>query len=298
MLEIRPYERRDWVALEKLFFHSQRAFINLEWFNMETWFATYTDVVVLLAWQGPRLVGLIGCPPPLNGTAWVRLLAIHEEAAVVAAVHAADSAPTDDGADAVLSALWAALCTQLRAMGVRQVCVFMLRDWLSAALPALGFAPLQALTLLRRAKQPLPPLPSPDSLQIEQITYQQVPQLAAIDHAAFEPPWQMSLIELREARRNAAFVTIAYQDDQPIGYQLSTQMRDQAHLARIAVVPSAQGQQVAAYLLADVLHRFDRRHTHAMTVNTTVDNLASLRLYARFGFVAGGLMPSVWSVLV
>jgi ribosomal protein S18 acetylase RimI-like enzyme len=46
--------------------------------------------------------------------------------------------------------------------------------------------------------------------------------------------------------------------------------------------------KIGSALVADVLSQFARRGAHTLTVNTQQDNLASLALYEKVGFIRTG----------
>ena len=106
----------------------------------------------------------------------------------------------------------------------------------------------------------------------------------------------MSLQDLRQAYRIASSCTVAVKDERILGFQVSTFFFDGAHLARLAVHPSTQGQGIGGALLGDLLERYTRRGIQMMTVNTQESNHQSRRLYERFGFEPNGYDLPYWSV--
>jgi ribosomal protein S18 acetylase RimI-like enzyme len=79
-----------------------------------------------------------------------------------------------------------------------------------------------------------------------------------------------------------------------VGYQLSTTFRSTGHLARLAVLPSMQGQGVGSALLDDMIRRFGRHDILTVTVNTQSGNYRSQRLYHHYGFRRNGYDLPVW----
>ena len=53
----------------------------------------------------------------------------------------------------VLHALWAALQPELNELGIRQIAVLILRDWIVRHLPEIGFTYAEDIVTLRRAAQ-------------------------------------------------------------------------------------------------------------------------------------------------
>jgi [ribosomal protein S18]-alanine N-acetyltransferase len=272
LLSVTPYLRKHRRAVEDLIFQHYRVHTHLDWQGVEGWLDTLLSPM-WLAWQGERLVGLMAVSEPVEGTSWMRLIAIHDEVLM----------PQE-----VLNEVWQPLSNELHHLGVQRLALLLVRDWLKPFLPPLGFSyDEHIVTMFRGGHQPPSQIPT-HNLQIHAVTSTDLDTIVAIDHAAFPAMWRMSKSDLREAWRISAVCTLALQDNTPVGYELCTQAQDAAHLARLAVLPSIQGTGVGAVLLADALARFSRRNIHSMTVNTQASNIRSQRLYSRYGFVRNG----------
>ncbi len=112
-----------------------------------------------------------------------------------------------------------------------------------------------------------------------------LPCVAEVDAAAFEPLWQNSLPALSKAFSQAIYPSVAQDESGLAGYQLSTGSPFGAHLARLAVRPEAQGRGIASALISDLMDCVcrDENLSH-ITVNTQSNNMASLALYEKIGF--------------
>jgi ribosomal protein S18 acetylase RimI-like enzyme len=106
----------------------------------------------------------------------------------------------------------------------------------------------------------------------------------------------MSATEIRQSERLASPLTVATLSGEIVGYQLATHYYDEAHLARLAVLPQHQGQGVGAALIYDLIERFSRRGIYSITVNTQLTNIHSQRLYHRLGFERTGYDLPVWTL--
>ena len=277
-IQVRPLQVRDQQAVEDLVFHSYRLHTHLDWYDVLDWLGR-DESPVRLAWQGPRLTGLMAISQPLNHSAWLRILALD------------DTAP----AYQVTDSLWQDLLPELRASGIDSVSALVTRDWIQPLVRHLKFHYVEDVITLEREGTGLPDL-AESPLNVRLTQPEDLDQITAIDQTAFEPPWQMARDDLWQARRVAAICTLAELEGQPVGYQISTQYGDSAHLARLAVAPSLQHHGVGSLLLHDVLQRFLRRRIHNMTVNTQAHNLTSQRLYRHFGFRRNGYDPGVWTI--
>lgn len=270
-LTVVPYERRYRSATVDLIDYSFQRHTHLDWYEPDEWLDNVASVVQL-AFRGTHLVGMLATTMPMGGTAWLRLVAI------------ADGAPEAQ----VLERLWLPTADALRAAGAESVWALILEPWLEYFTPLFGMQEAERLVTLRREGDALPVLPDQPEIVIEQATMDDVGAMAAVDQAAFSPPYQMTAQEMRRAYRFAAMSTVARLDGRLIGYQLSTKHGEQGHLARLAVEPSLQGRGIGALLVRDLTAAFLRRHVEHITVNTQMTNARSLQLYASCGFERAG----------
>jgi ribosomal-protein-alanine N-acetyltransferase len=280
-LQVIPYQRRHRQAVRELLFRHEHTHTHLDWQETDAWLDSQ-EGPVRLAWQGARLVGVIGASEPLDGTCWLRLLAVH------------DTAHTGG----VLAALWDDMRVELARLGVTSASLLMLREWLFDGVGALGFSFAEEIVTLRRADMDTPPEMLPPGVMLRPARLDDLEPIVRVDHAAFKAPWQMTRRELWQAERMAAHYTVALLDGVIMGYQICTVYFEGAHLARLAVDPRAQGMGVGMALLNGALRHFARRGLNAMTVNTQQSNERSQRLYMRAGFRHNGYNMPVWTAQV
>lgn len=271
-----PYERRYRSEVRDLLYGSYRSHSHLDWHDTDFWLDRM-EAPLRLARVDGRLVGMMAASEPLNETCWLRLAAVAD-----------DMQPAP-----VLHALWSALQPELNELGIRQIAILILRDWIVRHLPEMGFTYAEDIVTLRRAAQTLPPA-AETGIVIRMAHPQDLERITEIDQAAFTPPWQLSHYELRQADRVAAIATVATENEVVLGYELTTLHLESAHLARLAVHPDAQRHGVGAALLQDLLSRINRRGIRGITVNTQATNIRSQHLYQRFGFERNGYDLPVW----
>ena len=107
----------------------------------------------------------------------------------------------------------------------------------------------------------------------------------AIDASAFEEQWRFSMPVLVRAMGRAECFRVAELGGRPVGYCFATCHETEAHITRIAVHAACQRQGVGAALLSDALSSLVLKWgVRLVTLNTQASNLASRRLYRRFGF--------------
>jgi ribosomal-protein-alanine N-acetyltransferase len=161
-----------------------------------------------------------------------------------------------------------------------------LQNWFRRTLESSGFNHAFDVVVLKWKDdgQKVEAPPSARQINIRLMNYDDLSAVHELDSEAFEPLWQHSLDLLADAYRDAAIGTIAEDQSGIVGYQISTLGTEGAHVARLAVRPSAQGKGVGTALLSDLLATFRRRGISQASVNTQVDNAVSLRLYRKMGF--------------
>lgn len=277
-LTLSGYERRHRDAVLDLVFDHIQSHTHLDWYMADEWLDHHAGAISL-AWQNRRLMGVMGFSVPLHDTVWMRLLAVR------------DAAPTRD----VLRALWDDARVLLTAQRVKSASLLMFADWVGAYTADFGMGQVEMVVTMKRNGGDLP-----RQLNIRPILhpaeYEDLPTMISIDHAAFAPPWQLAPDDLRAALRIASSCKLAYVDGRVVGYQLSTRYDDNGHLARLAVLPDAQGIGVGGALLHDLLHNLMRRRVKTITVNTQLSNLRSQRLYSAYGFRRNGYDLPVFSM--
>lgn len=281
-LQITPYHRRHRAALRELLFRHENTHIHLDWQETDTWLDT-EEGVTRLAFQGTRLVGVLAFSEPIDGACWVRVVSLHDS-----------FDPT-----LILNALWTDAIPALREIGVHEIALLLLRDWIEAYIAPLGFTFREDVVTLRRANPPdaLPEM-LPEGITVRPVAPDDLDAMIGVDHHAFAPPWQMSGREVRQAQRISAFSTVAEIGRRVVGYQLCTVYFDGAHLARLAVDPDVQGRGIGAALVSGAIRNFARRGLMVMTVNTQATNLRSQRLYERLGFRRNGYDLPVWTMKI
>jgi ribosomal protein S18 acetylase RimI-like enzyme len=274
-----PYERRYRSGVRDLLVTHDHTHLHLDWHDTSLWLDT-EPAVIRLALQNNRVIGVLAASAPLNQTSWIRMAAV---------INGVDPRP-------LLNTLWSQVSEALRLESVAEVAWLMLHEWTIPYAAEMGFQFAEEIITLRRAsQQPPDTAPHPDIL-IRPIRQDDLQRVSEVDQAAFAPPWQMSLSDVRQAERHASNCTVALREGQIVGYQLSTLYFDGAHLARLAVDPGAQGMGVGSALVGEVLRHFHRRGVHAMTVNTQMSNLVSQAIYHKYGFQRTGYDLPTWII--
>jgi len=274
-VQITPYDRRYREAIHSLLFYSRYTHVHLDWYKVAHWLET-GNPTVHLAWHQQRLVGMLGAAPPLHGTSWIRLAGVDPRL----------------NAPVIITQMWDALQADLRTQGVHSVYVLLLNNWLKPFLAELGFTFMEEVITLFRKSTIVPQ--NRIELDIHVAYHDDVIQLTSLDNATFDPPWQLSRNEMYQALRLSALCTVAKFQGRVVGYQLSTRHHTSGHLARLGVLPQAQGNGIGTQLIIDLIRRFVKRGVRSITVNTQLTNVHSQNLYYRHGFHRNGFDLPVW----
>lgn len=134
--------------------------------------------------------------------------------------------------------------------------------------------------------------PPSEVAQLRAMQPSDIETLAQLDAETFTPLWHFGAKDLWELLFRAR-AQVALLDDQLVGYAAISVTGDEAHLARLAVHPAAQGRGIGHQLLRDCIAYAQDNHLTAIALNTQVSNERSQRLYRQLGFRPTGLVLSV-----
>jgi ribosomal protein S18 acetylase RimI-like enzyme len=269
-LRVRPALSADQQQIADLILFEQRIHRHLDWRAPLEWLE-YQPFFVLE--KDGRIEAALACPPDPPSIFWIRLFAFHSSL----------SGPS------AWSSLWDAARYELASLGGATVAAIVTQRWFESILIENGFASAQHIVMLEWNRQPFKPYPAPAGITLRPMILDDLPRVAEVDAAAFEPLWQNSLPALSKAFSQAIYASVAENESGMVGYQLSTGSPFGAHLARLAVRPEAQGRGIASALISDQMDRVCRdKNLSRITVNTQSNNTASLALYEKIGFQRTG----------
>ncbi len=260
--------------------------LQLDWHSMDAWLV-HPDLHCWVIREYGRLRSLLGATVHRTTSgdgqhcAWVRL--------------AASSSVYTARAD--LPRLWDALYSDLAHECAHEVALLELDVWIGDLMREMGFEHTNDVVTLSRNGRDVPPLPDHDLL-IRSAVVADLDAVVQIDAAAFSPIWRYDREALQAAGLQAVTFTVLEGKDGLLGYQLSTEHEGVGHLARLAVLPEAQGRGYGALLVGSMIHYFHARGIDTLTVNTQADNIRSQRLYRRLGFRPTGHRVPVWTAML
>ena len=288
---VRYASRRDAAAVQKLLRMGVYVHIHIDWRLPGEWLSRPGFVVYDRDGHSSNTgknfpIGdgspseIIGCmavaAEPLPA-AWVRVAAVDSVAGFAQA-----------------EAMFAAILADLDP-AINEIAWFLTDYWPLHWLERLGFRPVSNVISYRKEGLSVPAYTPPAGLEIRPLLMEDIPALAAMEEAAFEPRWRHSGDDLFLAWRYSLSFTVALLDGEPVAFQLSTGGEGNAHLSRMTVHPNRQGLGIGAALLADTMKGYRLQNIATVTLNTQSDNRPSQRLYERFGFVQASSSYPVWS---
>lgn len=288
---VRRATRADAAAVQRLLRMGVYIHLHVDWRLPGDWLGTPGFVVYDKSWDADN-----GAPPahptrsrPANITSCLAVSADPPPAAWVR-VAAADSAAGYAQSEAMFAATLAGLDPE-----VGEIAWFMTDNWPLHWLDRLGFNQVSTVLAYRKEGLEYGPFAAPPGLDVRPVLVEELPALAAIEVAAFEPRWRHSAESLYLAWRQSASFDVALLEGELAGFQFSTSYNGNAHLVRMTVRPDRQGMGIGAALLAHALDGYRARRLRSVTLNTQADNVASQRLYGRFGFQPTGSRYPVWA---
>ncbi|MFZ0544436.1 MAG: GNAT family N-acetyltransferase [Candidatus Promineifilaceae bacterium] len=286
---IRLATSKDAQQILRLLQESPFAHIHADWHVPGDWLGTPGFVVSehltgagAMSSFGLEALNLMAClavaadPYP---AAWVRIAAIRQTTF----------------AQEVLAEMLEAVLPFLRETAVTALGWLAVESWPGEILPALGFHRENWITTFIKEGVDSPPIKD-SGVEIRPVSVNDMETLAAIEAAAYEPLWRHSAGGLRLAYKQSFCFDVALVNEQIVGFQYSTSNHYGlgAHLVRITVHPDLQGLGVGSALMAAAMERYRRRGIKRVSLNTQLDNIASHRLYEKFGFYRTGEQMPVW----
>ncbi|MCQ3937168.1 MAG: hypothetical protein DPW18_08990 [Chloroflexi bacterium] len=269
-LQVRRAVAEDHRQIASLIQRESKTHRHLDWRSALEWIGSQNYWVLD---EGGLITAALACPEDPPDAAWIRLF-----------THQAHLAGPE-----AWSALWeVASAEAFHANPRAQIAAIVVKPWFQSLLLSSGFERMQDIVLLQRPGGPPPPAATPTGIHIRPMQPGDLLAIAQLDLAAFGPFWHNSLDSLQRAYSQSIHAAVAENDFQIVGYQISTGNTFGAHLARLAVRPEAQGLGVGTALVGDLIRQLSVHSPRTLSVNTQADNLASLALYQKMGFVRTG----------
>jgi ribosomal-protein-alanine N-acetyltransferase len=265
---IRPATKSDTQIINQLLDGAHWMHQHLDWLDAESFIGKNP---FLLALYQDRLIACIASPSGLHNVAWIRIFAV-----------TANYDPRE-----MWGRLWPIALQELRKEGCKTISALVVYPWFEPLLLQSKFNPTNTVIFLEWLTTSSPPQPQFPG-ELRGLRQSDIEALIDLDQRAFSGIWSNPKDELLEAFNQATISTVLEFEEQCIGYQISTASAWGAHLARLAVDPDWQGKGIGHAIVSDLMRKVRKRGYHRLTVNTQEDNLRSISLYQRLGFMMTG----------
>ena len=197
-----------------------------------------------------------------------------------------------------LDLLLLASIARLREGGVTALSYTGSAVWLLEALQGRGFQLISHIASFEKTGWSIPQERNQDVV-VRSAGPPDFEALVALDAPSFHPRWRNTLESLRKWWESLPYFVVAMMDERVVGYcYCSTGEPGQAHLIRVAVHPSWQGQGIGSRLMAEAILYFQGVGARHITLNSQEENERAHKLYRRFGFrKAGREATALWREL-
>lgn len=191
--------------------------------------------------------------------------------------------------------IYAHLQPVLKSHAIDSVFLLDLRPWMTLLAEALGFRHHDDVISFSYSPIHAQASMLPHGYSIRSIQPTDLPAVLALDQLCFLAQWQMSTRSLEKLLQNGGLHSVLLYQERLIAYAMHSTYGAFAHLDRIAVLPSDQGQGCAKALLINQIQSLQKNGVLKFTVNTQASNLPSQRLYQAVGYIANGIPVPVLS---
>jgi ribosomal protein S18 acetylase RimI-like enzyme len=263
---IRPATLKDHNGLSSLINYEYYVHRHLDWRSALDWLGSRPFWVIE---RSQRILAALAIPTNPPEVSWVRLFAVNESF----------------GQKKAWEALFPSCLDELKRTSSSPIAALGLNDWFAEVLVDHQFRHFQDIVVLSWDEDQSVPHPvSGKDWSLRPMRSEDIPAVAKLDHTSFERLWQISTNTLEHSFDQSGYSTVIEMNGRLVGYQISSSGTYNAHLARLAVLPSLQRQHLGYALVQDLQDHFRKRHARYITVNTQNNNLASLALYQKMGF--------------
>ncbi len=269
-LQVRRAVAQDHDQIANLISYEANSHRHLDWHTPLEWIGSPNYWALE---EGGRITAALACPEDPPRVAWIRFFGYHQNLS----------------AHQAWASLWEAARGEItRANTQTIIAAIVVKQWFQTILLSSGFELKQNIILLELMNENIKPFSVPQGIRIRPMRDADMPAIVKIDLDAFGGFWHNTADALQRARSQCASATVAEDDSNVIGYQLSTKNPLGAHLARLGVGSEAQGRGVGSALVSHLIQSLGTSQFSRLSVNTQADNAASLSLYKKLGFVRTG----------
>ncbi len=125
-------------------------------------------------------------------------------------------------------------------------------------------------------------------MRFESLSYDHLPQIAAIEAATFASPWTENMFKPDVEDANAYYV-VGVEAEEVVCYGGFHKVLDEAQMANIAVKEKYRGKGLGKMLVKKLLELAKSIGVKSVTLEVRADNAVGIRLYESFGFRTEGV---------
>lgn len=268
---VRSALRSDKPAIASLLYFERYVHRHLDWRAPLDWLERQPFVLLE---KDRRIEGVLACPSDPPEIAWIRLFAV----------------ASSENLTSTWLPLWEFAYQMLQKQTPHpRFASLPLTLWFRSLVEMSAFHQTNEVVVLRWRAEPIRWVVDRNPMiKLRQMTIDDLPSVAKVDHQAFQTPWQVSLDGITAGFNQSALAMVAESPTGIVGYQICTASNNGGHLARLAVLPEWQHQGIGRTLVLDLQQQFFEQGYGQVTVNTQADNQASLFLYEKLGFKPTG----------
>jgi ribosomal-protein-alanine N-acetyltransferase len=132
---------------------------------------------------------------------------------------------------------------------------------------------------------------------LRRMIYDDLPAVMAIEQVSFSNPWQESTFrgEIQNRPFSYPYVIVHAVEKKVIGYIIYWQIKDEAQINNIAVLPDYRHIGAGEATLRQVIEEVAARGATFISLEVRTSNLPALFLYRKLGFLTLGVRKNYYS---
>jgi len=266
--EIRAAKLSDRFAIQRYLSENVLIHRHLDWRQPLDWLANRELFLYLNSKK--EIDGLFCCTPEIDSRGWIRIFSCRSKEMIFTVWHRLFDAFRTSTVINVSKLQFLSLAYQ---------------PWMINLLELEGWKMIDRIVQFERMAGADMDLPN-NSLEknIRRMRKRDLEQAYQIDYSSFNPTWQQSFETFVRSYNESRYATVYDQDNQIVGFQLSSLSKERAHLARIAVRKDNLRRGIGKALVEDFLRECKNQNVQKISVNTQKTNSQSIALYKKMGF--------------
>ncbi len=132
------------------------------------------------------------------------------------------------------------------------------------------------------------------SIQIEEVTPQDLDEIIAIEQVSFPTPWPRQFFDM-ELKSSKSYKRVSKINGAVVGYIIALKVYDEVHILNLAVHPEYRRKGIGRGLLSECLRYFSDKGIRSAILEVRVRNKNAIMLYEKAGFKSIGLRRKYYS---